>query len=190
MRATLTSSMWAVVPFGVAGGSPPVDHAPLPDAGAADASAFSGIRYGDAAVAPTCDPQNPSPLSVLTSGVRPPDAGGRSAPKNVGAIWIERADGTFVRTLELWATTRRKWLLGFLESTGGNTVDAVTGATLKVHTTHEVEWDLRDSFGCPVEQGAYVVVVGKTDREGAPPASGRRPPRPLRPTPRRTPPSG
>lgn len=167
MKASRPSFVCGLVSFVVAGCYQPVDRSPLVDASTDGASAFAGIRYGDAGSAPACDPQNPSPLAALTFRVRTTELGGRFAPKNVGAIWIERADGTFVRTLEVWATTRRKWLLRFLASSGGNTVDAVTGATLKEHATHEVEWDLRDSFGCPVEQGGYAIVVEMTDKNAA-----------------------
>lgn len=94
---------------------------------------------------------------------------GRYAPKNIGAIWVERADGSFVHTLEMWARTRRRYLVEFRARTGGNTVDAVTGATLSSHRTHAVRWNLTDVSGCAVRPGDYKLVLELTDRDGAGP---------------------
>jgi hypothetical protein len=121
----------------------------------------AGLIVRDAA---TCPP--PSGLSWLTFHVSTSPAGGRFAPKNVGAIWVTTEGGAFVRTLAAWGTTRLKWLSTWLASSGGDTVDAVTGATLVEHRVHEVVWDLKDQSGCEVPAGAYVVRVELTDRDG------------------------
>ncbi|HTU62324.1 MAG TPA: hypothetical protein VMF89_27885, partial [Polyangiales bacterium] len=71
--------------------------------------------------------------------------GGRYAPKNVGAIWIEREDGTWVKTLKVWAGVRLRYLTTYLEAnTTRDTTDALTSATLRQHTTHEVKWSPDD----------------------------------------------
>ncbi len=134
-----------------------------PDGSLVDASQFAGIRYVDAAVAPPCSPQTPSPLTSLVFRVRTTEYGGNFAPRNVGAIWIETAGGAFVRTLETWGVMQLKHLYRFQESSDGNTADAVTSATLLTHETHEAVWDFRDSWGCPVEQGSYALLVETTD---------------------------
>ncbi|MCB9622268.1 MAG: DUF2271 domain-containing protein [Sandaracinus sp.] len=111
-----------------------------------------------------CAPTKMLEFTVLTS---PP--GGKYAPKNIGAIWVERADGTFVHTLEMWARTRRRYLVQFRSRTGSNTVDAVTGATLTSHRTHAVRWNLTDVAGCAVSPGDYKLVLELTDRDGSGP---------------------
>ena len=121
----------------------------------------------DAGPPPLCGGADPSPLSRLAVTVRTTPVGGTFAPRNVGAIWIERADGSFVRTLERWARVRGRWLLRFNASSQGNIVDAITSATLTSHKTHEVSWDLRDAEGCEIEAGDYQVVFELTDRNAA-----------------------
>lgn len=115
---------------------------------------------------PTCPDRAPSTLSELAVSVRTSPVGGQFAPRNVGAIWVEDAGGTFVKTLERWGTTRAKWLVTFNEASGGDVVDAITGATKKVHDTHEVRWDLADVEGCEVPAGDYHLWLELTDRSG------------------------
>jgi hypothetical protein len=113
-----------------------------------------------------CDPIDPSPLSALHIEVRTSAFGGRFAPKNVGAIWIEDTAGAYVKTVELWGQTRAKWLVRFQAAASGNVVDAVTGATLLSHGTHEVTWNLTDLDGCEVANQTYQLLLELTDRSG------------------------
>jgi hypothetical protein len=129
--------------------SAPSDAAPQADAGPPH----------DAGLVP-----GPSELSfrVLTAPI-----GGRYAPRNIGAIWIEDGAGKFVKTLELWAAPRKRYLRRFLTSSNGDVTDAITGATLLVHETHEVRWDLTDRAGARVAAGDYAVLVETTDRDAS-----------------------
>ncbi len=120
---------------------------------------------------PGCPEVAPSPLTRATFTVRTTSAGGRYSPRNVGAVWVERADGTFVKTLSRWAARRAGYLTRFQSSSGGNVVDAVTSATLSSHQTHSVEWGLDDVDACPAGQGAYRLVVEMTDRNGTGPTA-------------------
>ncbi|MCX5746264.1 MAG: DUF2271 domain-containing protein [Proteobacteria bacterium] len=121
----------------------------------------------DAAPPPPCGGQDPSPLTALQITVRTSPVGGRFAPRNVGAIWIEDAAGTFVKTVARWGTTRAKWLLRWNAASRGDVADAITGATLTSHTTHAVSWDLTDLDRCEVPTGDYQVVMEHTDRDGS-----------------------
>lgn len=105
--------------------------------------------------------------SALSFSVRTSSVGGKFAPRNVGAIWIQDGSGTFVKTLERWGTTRAKWLVTFNAASDGNVVDAITGPTKLSHETHDVTWDLTDTAGCPVAAGDYAVWLELTDRSGA-----------------------
>jgi hypothetical protein len=93
--------------------------------------------------------------------------GGRYAPKNIGAIWIEREDGTWVKTLKVWAGVRLRYLTTYLKTnTQRDTTDALTSATLRQHATHEVKWNLKDAQGQLAADGDYRVRVEVTDRSG------------------------
>lgn len=91
------------------------------------------------------------------------DDGSKYGPRNVGAIWIERQDGSFLRTLEVWGDVRREHLIAWRTASDENDVDAVTSSTLKTHTTHVATWDLTDLDGQPVPPGGYRVRVEFTE---------------------------
>ena len=124
----------------------------------------SDLFTPDAGDRPVCTTPDPSPLSALRVRVRTTPAGGRFKPRNVGAIWIERADGMFVKTLERWGMTRAKWLTRWIAASSSDVTDAVTGATQVSHTTHELTWDLTGLDACEIVAGAYRVVFELTDK--------------------------
>ncbi|TPV97123.1 MAG: DUF2271 domain-containing protein [Myxococcales bacterium FL481] len=80
-------------------------------------------------------------------------------PKHALAIWIETADGNFVRTLERCAKSRRRHLVEWSERTDQNDTDAVTSASLKSHREHVVVWDRQDASGSPAGAGHYVLIM-------------------------------
>ncbi|MEM6291912.1 MAG: DUF2271 domain-containing protein [Myxococcota bacterium] len=91
--------------------------------------------------------------------VRTRTRGGRYAPDNAGAAWIETADGAFVRTLGVWAQTRREHLLQWNARTGANRVDAMTGPTAGAHHGWVFSWDHRDASGARVDPSDFVLMV-------------------------------
>ncbi|HKP62583.1 MAG TPA: DUF2271 domain-containing protein [Polyangiales bacterium] len=92
--------------------------------------------------------------------------GGRYAPKNIAAIWIERMEGTWVKTLAVWAGVRLRYLTAYRRANPtGNKVDAVTSATLPAFGARAVGWNLADAAGEEVREGDYVVKVEITDRD-------------------------
>ncbi len=93
--------------------------------------------------------------------------GGKYADKNVGAVWVEDADGRFVKTLKVWAKKRIKHLVKWNAVSGGNTVDAVTSATLKRHRSHEITWACTDVNGGVVADGNYRIFVEFTEDNSA-----------------------
>ncbi|MDD9947234.1 MAG: DUF2271 domain-containing protein [Myxococcales bacterium] len=111
-------------------------------------------------------PADSSPLSMLTFSVRTVALGGRYSPRNVGAIWIADADGTWVKTLARWGLRRAKWLTAFKKASGGDTTDAITSATLPGHQVHEVRWNLKGLDGCKVPSGVYALWMELADRSG------------------------
>jgi hypothetical protein len=103
--------------------------------------------------------------------------GGRYAPRNVGAVWIETASGMFIKTIERWAGIRAVHLERWTEVSGGwgsrffgggNTadmMDAVSRATLRQHEMHELTWDMLDAAGMPVPDGPYKLLIEVADDE-------------------------
>ncbi|MEI2747932.1 MAG: DUF2271 domain-containing protein [Ferruginibacter sp.] len=108
-----------------------------------------------------------SPLSALRIVVRTTPYGGRYQPKNIGAIWIETAAGQYVKTVKRWANRRLQYLTRYRTASGGDVTDAITGATLTSHITHDVTWNLTDRNRCEVPAGQYRVVMELTDQDAA-----------------------
>lgn len=94
---------------------------------------------------------------------------GRYAPRNIGAIWIEDEQGTYVKTLARWAAARAMYLRAHQAKSGGDLTDAVTSATLATHQVHEVGWNLTDRRGAPVPKGNYRLALELTDRDASGP---------------------
>ncbi|MFQ5627282.1 MAG: DUF2271 domain-containing protein [bacterium] len=100
---------------------------------------------------------------ALTVKVTTVSYGGKYAQKNVGAIWITDAQNRFVKTLELWANKRKRHLVKWNASSGGNVVDAITGATVRSHRQHTAKWNCTDTNGNVLPDGAYRVYVEFTE---------------------------
>lgn len=103
--------------------------------------------------------------------VRTRSYGGSYAPANVGAIWIEDASGTFVRSLAVWGNVRREHLVAWFASSQDDRVDAITSATVSSHHTRFIEWDRRDAHGALVPDGDYIARFEMTEsnsNQGAP----------------------
>lgn len=103
----------------------------------------------------------------VTVRVQTDSFGGRYAPRNIGAIWIEDAQGGFVKALERWAGTRAMYLRTFNAVSGGDLTDAITGATLPTHQLHERSWDITNRAGARVPKGDYALALELTDRDGS-----------------------
>ena len=86
-------------------------------------------------------------------------SGQRYNPRHVFAAWVTDVDNHFVRTLEKRGSRREQYLYTWRDNAGGDDTDAVTGATLSSHRTHELSWDGRDSSGELVPDGEYRIRV-------------------------------
>jgi hypothetical protein len=89
--------------------------------------------------------------------------GGPYAPKNVVAVWIERPDGTFVKTIGRWAMSRIDHLVAWTDKSGQD-MDAVSGASRLNHTERlTVSWTFGDNNGQKVADGSYVIRMELAD---------------------------
>jgi len=111
-------------------------------------------------------PAPPASTTGLTVTVTTSTAGGSYAPRNVVAIWVENSAGTYVKTLTVYAAARQSDLTNWSTSSGGNKVDAVTGATQNSTGTIYGLWNGTDVAGKLVADGSYKVCMEFTDKNG------------------------
>jgi hypothetical protein len=110
-------------------------------------------------------PDKPQPVTALAFEVTTKAIGGKYQPKNVGAIWIADASGKLVKSLEVWAATRVRYLSEYNKTRAGMSVDTTSRATLPNHRAHKVTWDLKDRSGAPVPKGKYKLTLELTDTD-------------------------
>jgi hypothetical protein len=133
------------------------DAGPGPSGGTADASPGGADGGADAAPGAT----------GLTITVTTSANGGNYAPKNIVAVWIER-QGTFIKTIDRWAATRKQHLVAWTAAAGAADADAVSGATRANHTTPlSITWDLTDRAGAVVPDGTYTIRMESADANSA-----------------------
>ena len=105
------------------------------------------------------------PILPAFISFQPSAAGGFYAPTHVMAVWIETADGTFVRTVGDWSGERRDHLSQWAAQSGIDT-DAVMGPTRSAMTVvRNLTWDLRDREGHGVSDGTYVLWIELVDAD-------------------------
>ncbi len=89
------------------------------------------------------------------------------APENCGAVWIEDAEGRYIKTPMIWAEVRLRnlfvWQALRCEESGP---DVISAATLSDHSTvQEGTWDGTDHMGRVVPDGTYVLNIEVTEDE-------------------------
>lgn len=136
-----------------------------PGTGAGGSALSSGGResFPDASVTKDAAVPFDVPATCLVSfAVTTVTMNGRYAPHNSGAIWIETASGSFVKTLNFWGYTgglRSTYAVAWTESSKGNLVDAVTAATRATHGPLSATWNCTDTVEHRVPRGNYRVCV-------------------------------
>ena len=93
--------------------------------------------------------------------------GGRYAPDNLVAVWVTDSQGSYVRTLLCRGKRYTRNLRARMESSHGDTTDAVTGATLHTFRKHQVVWDCKNSKGEIVPDGVYRLHIELLDGKSA-----------------------
>lgn len=89
---------------------------------------------------------------------------GNFSPKHILAIWVEDANGAFVKSIKVNAATRIQYLYSWNANSGGNKVDAITGATLPAHQSHTVTWNCKNTSNSVVPNGNYKMLIEYTDQ--------------------------
>jgi hypothetical protein len=104
-----------------------------------------------------------SAATMLAFDVTTSPVGGRYQPRNIGAIWIEDSSGKLVKSLEVWAGIRRRYLTHYATALSGSAVDVTTSATLSSHRAHHTMWNMKDKSGAAAPPGRYTLVMELTD---------------------------
>jgi hypothetical protein len=100
-------------------------------------------------------------VSVTTA----PTGIGGYAPNHVMAIWITDTSGKFIKTILVYGIERQYNLNLWYLPSGGDDLDAVTGATRLTHATRTCSWSGKDVNGTVVADGNYRVRMQLTDDE-------------------------
>jgi hypothetical protein len=104
-------------------------------------------------------------LATLAFDVTTASQGGRYQPKNIGAIWVQDATGRFMKSLEVWAGIRSRYLTKYSAARGGMAVDVTASATLSGHRAHHATWNMKDRSGAAAAPGKYTLFVELTDAD-------------------------
>jgi flagellar hook assembly protein FlgD len=124
----------------------------------------------------TAKSQKPEIVSIKAEGdtvmrftVTTQSYGGQYNPKHVMAIWITDQNDVFKRTLRLAGGTYKVHLVKWNQMSSGNTIDAITGATLTSHQSHTAIWNGKDKNGNLLPDGNYKVYIEFTEDNSAQP---------------------
>lgn len=114
---------------------------------------------------------NNTPVTVsMTVSVTTATYGGQYAPKNVFAVWIEKADGGYVATLGAWAQKYRSELQRWYSKSGSGSkgmADAVTGASRTNHNdVPDLTWTIDDIASQPAADGIYNIYFELNETNG------------------------
>ena len=101
-------------------------------------------------------------VTVTTSAT----SGAQYSPRNVEALWVVDNTGKFVKSLLVYAQARISELTNWNNSSSGNKVDAVTGATQSSHGVRTCSWNGTNVSGVVVADGTYTLKMELTDKNG------------------------
>lgn len=122
-----------------------------------------GTSYGNE-VTFTTTAASTNTAGTLTVTTTTSAAGGGYSPKNIVAIWIKTStSGTFVKSLLVYAATRKNDLTNWVSNTAKNTTDAITGATQSGHAVRTCTWNATNVSAAVVANGDYKVCMELCD---------------------------
>lgn len=102
----------------------------------------------------------PGALTLLFETAPP---GGRFGDQHVHAVWVEKTDGTFVKTLDSWGVKHAKQLKDWKSADKDWKVHARTAATQSLYGTYITRWGANDASGKPLPDGDYVIRLELTN---------------------------
>lgn len=90
---------------------------------------------------------------------------GQFAPRHLLAVWVTTESNEFIRTLSAYYQNQAyvRYLEKWVDSSNKNKTDAVTGATLRNHQKHTLEWNCKTLTGDTIPDGNYKVWIEMTE---------------------------
>jgi hypothetical protein len=70
--------------------------------------------------------------------------GAHYSPNHIFAVWIKDSNNNYIKTLMIYAGTRKSYLYTWKSSSGGDVTDAITGATVSSFNSYTITWNLKD----------------------------------------------
>lgn len=99
---------------------------------------------------------------------------GNYNPRNVHVVWVEDANGNFVKTLGRWANSQRSSMKRWWAKSGGTDTDSISGATQSSFptTAYTATWNMTARGGTtPVPNGSYRIKLELTCNEFGSPSN-------------------
>lgn len=93
--------------------------------------------------------------------------GGKYANRHCIAAWIKTKDGKYVNSFLVYAKSRITHLTDWKANSGSIKGDAITGATINPHRTHNVTIKARDYQGKALAKGDYILCFQMTEANNA-----------------------
>jgi len=175
-----------VSPWDGSAGPTPVDSGTPVTTPSGDAGTPSGADAGPATDAGTpvspdasTPPTTGGSLSKCTFTATTNAPSGSYANAYVCAIWVQNSAGKLVRTLAYYASQRARYLTAYAAARGSAAVDTTSGASINQGKSkaagldtvnHNLTWDLKDTAGSVVPDGAYSIRVETTSSNGTGPS--------------------
>ncbi len=121
-----------------------------------------GISYGnEVTFTTTATPANNT--GTLTVSFTTSTANGKYKPANISAAWVKTSAGVFVKTLLVYAASRKNDLTNWSSNTGKNATNAITGATKTNYLACTCTWNATDVNNVVVANGDYIVCLEMSD---------------------------
>lgn len=143
--------------------APAPNTAGTSSAGTGSAGSPAAVGGGMGTVGPGSSGGTTASASNLSFDVTTSPVGYRYQPRNIGAIWVQDANGKLVKSLEVWASVRRRYLTRYTSALSGSAVDVTASATLSSHRAHHVTWNMTDKSGSAAPPGKYSLIMELTD---------------------------
>jgi hypothetical protein len=109
---------------------------------------------------PEPEPETPTGSIQMTATTAPRNIAGGYAPANAVVVWVEDAQGNFVKTIERKAQARIGNLVAWMTAAGPGDTDSVSSASRLDHNTPlSFQWKLKDRNKQPIPDGTYTIHI-------------------------------
>jgi hypothetical protein len=113
---------------------------------------------------PDPEPEAPTGTIQFNATTAPQGTAGGFAPANAVVVWVEDAQGNFVKTIDRHSAVRTVNLVAWNQEAGIGDVDSVSSASRVDHATPlSFMWKLKDRNKLVIPDGTYTIRVEVTE---------------------------